>query len=114
MEPMLAEFGKIAAQLTYHAPTVPLVSNVTGRLAEPGDLQDPEYWVRHVRGTVRYHDGIRTLEDEGVRTFVEVGPQAVLAGLGCGDDAVFLASQRRDRPKPASSSPLSASCTPVA
>ncbi|MBX4179680.1 SDR family NAD(P)-dependent oxidoreductase, partial [Streptomyces geysiriensis] len=55
--------------------------------------------VRHVRGTVRYHDGIRTLEGEGVRTFVEVGPQAVLAGLGCGDDAVFLASQRRDRPE---------------
>ncbi|RSR96830.1 SDR family NAD(P)-dependent oxidoreductase [Streptomyces sp. WAC04189] len=99
MEPMLAEFGKIAAGLTYHAPAVPVVSNVTGRLADPGDLQDPEYWVRHVRGTVRYHDGIRTLEDEGVRTFVEVGPQAVLAGLGCGDDAVFLASQRRDRPE---------------
>ncbi|WP_456043568.1 SDR family NAD(P)-dependent oxidoreductase [Streptomyces rochei] len=99
MEPMLAEFGKIAAQLTYHAPVLPVVSNVTGQLAEPGDLQDPEYWVRHVRGTVRYHDGIRTLEGEGVRTFVEVGPQAVLAGLGCGDDAVFLASQRRDRPE---------------
>ncbi len=99
MEPMLAEFGKIAAQLTYHTPVLPVVSNVTGQLAEPGDLQDPEYWVRHVRGTVRYHDGIRTLEDEGVRTFVEVGPQAVLAGLGCGDEAVFLAAQRRDRPE---------------
>ncbi len=99
MEPMLDEFRRVASGLTYHAPALPVVSNVTGRLAEPGDLQDPEYWVRHVRGTVRYHDGIRTLEDEGVRTFVEVGPQAVLAGLGCGDDAVFLASQRRDRPE---------------
>ncbi|UXI82036.1 acyltransferase domain-containing protein, partial [Streptomyces vinaceusdrappus] len=99
MEPMLDEFRRVASDLTYHAPAVPVVSNVTGRLAEPGDLQDPEYWVRHVRGTVRYHDGIRTLESEGVRTFVEVGPQAVLAGLGCGDDAVFLASQRRDRPE---------------
>ncbi len=99
MEPMLDEFRRVASDLTYHAPALPVVSNVTGRLAEPGDLQDPEYWVRHVRGTVRYHDGIQTLEDEGVRTFVEVGPQAVLAGLGCGDDAVFLASQRRDRPE---------------
>ncbi|WMI56114.1 SDR family NAD(P)-dependent oxidoreductase [Streptomyces rochei] len=99
MEPMLDEFRRVASGLTYHAPVLPVVSNVTGRLAEPGDFQDPEYWVRHVRGTVRYHDGIRTLEGEGVRTFVEVGPQAVLAGLGCGDDAVFLASQRRDRPE---------------
>ncbi|WP_395575266.1 SDR family NAD(P)-dependent oxidoreductase [Streptomyces sp. BK79] len=99
MEPMLAEFGKTAAQLTYREPTLPVVSNVTGGLAEPGDLQDPEYWVRHVRETVRHHDGIQALEEQGVRTFVEVGPQAVLAGLGCGDDAVFLATQRRDRPE---------------
>ncbi|MFC7994315.1 type I polyketide synthase [Streptomyces pilosus] len=97
MEPMLAEFGKIAATLTYREATLPVVSNVTGRLAEPGELQDPEYWVRHVRETVRYHNGIQTLEAEGVRTFVEVGPQAVLAGLGCGDDGIFLATQRRDR-----------------
>ncbi|MFE0553683.1 type I polyketide synthase [Streptomyces pilosus] len=97
MEPMLAEFRKIAATLTYREATLPVVSNVTGRLAEPGELQDPEYWVRHVRETVRYHDGIQALEAEGVRTFVEVGPQAVLAGLGCGEDALFVATQRRDR-----------------
>ncbi|MER6859995.1 type I polyketide synthase [Streptomyces pilosus] len=99
MEPMLAEFGKIAGQLSYHPQTLPVVSNVTGRLAEPGELQDPAYWVRHVRETVRYHDGIQTLEAEGVRTFVEVGPQAVLAGLGCGEDALFVAAQRRDHPE---------------
>ncbi|MFJ7773486.1 SDR family NAD(P)-dependent oxidoreductase [Streptomyces sp. NPDC097107] len=99
MEPMLAEFGKIAAQLAYREPVLPVVSNVTGTLAAPGDLCDPGYWVRHVRETVRYHDGNQALEEQGVRTFVEVGPQAVLAGLGCGDDAVFLAAQRRDRPE---------------
>ncbi|MFJ7773487.1 SDR family NAD(P)-dependent oxidoreductase [Streptomyces sp. NPDC097107] len=98
MEPMLAEFGKIAAQLAYREPVLPVVSNVTGTLAAPGDLCDPGYWVRHVRETVRYHDGIQALEEHGVRTLVEVGPQAVLAGLGCGDDAVFLAAQRGDRP----------------
>uniref|UniRef100_UPI0016771904 type I polyketide synthase n=1 Tax=Streptomyces pilosus TaxID=28893 RepID=UPI0016771904 len=99
MEPMLDEFRRVASGLTYHAAALPVVSNVTGRLAEAGELQDPEYWVRHVRETVRYHDGIQTLEAEGVRTFVEVGPQAVLAGLGCGEDALFVAAQRRDRPE---------------
>ncbi|MFD5429671.1 SDR family NAD(P)-dependent oxidoreductase, partial [Streptomyces sp. NPDC127084] len=99
MEPMLAEFGKTAAQLTYHEPRIPVVSNVTGRLADPADLRDPEYWVRHVRETVRFHDGIQALEEAGVRTFLEIGPQAVLSGLGCGDQAVFLAAQRRDQPE---------------
>ncbi|MFD5430221.1 SDR family NAD(P)-dependent oxidoreductase, partial [Streptomyces sp. NPDC127084] len=99
MEPMLAEFRKLASGLTYHEPRIPVVSNVTGHLADPTDLRDPEYWVRHVRETVRFHDGIQALEEQGVRTFLEIGPQAVLAGLGGGDQAVFLAAQRRDRPE---------------
>ncbi|MFD5430287.1 SDR family NAD(P)-dependent oxidoreductase, partial [Streptomyces sp. NPDC127084] len=99
MEPMLAEFRGVASGLTFHEPRIPVVSNVTGRLADPADLRDPEYWVRHVRETVRFHDGIQALEEGGVRTFLEIGPQAVLAGLGCGDQAVFLAAQRRDRPE---------------
>ncbi|WP_395576300.1 SDR family NAD(P)-dependent oxidoreductase, partial [Streptomyces sp. BK79] len=99
MEPMLDEFRQVASGLAYHEPALPVVSNVTGALAEPAALCDPEYWVRHVRETVRYYDGMQALEEQGVRTFVEVGPQAVLAGLGCGDDAVFLAAQRRDRPE---------------
>ncbi|MFD5430187.1 SDR family NAD(P)-dependent oxidoreductase, partial [Streptomyces sp. NPDC127084] len=99
MEPMLAEFRGVASGLTFHEPRIPVVSNVTGCLADPSDLRDPEYWVRHVRETVRFHDGIQALEEHGVRTFLEIGPQAVLAGLGCGDQAVFLAVQRRDRPE---------------
>ncbi|MFD5429302.1 type I polyketide synthase, partial [Streptomyces sp. NPDC127084] len=99
MEPMLREFRGVASGLTYHEPRIPVVSNVTGRLADPTDLQDPEYWVRHVRETVRFHDGIQALEEGGVRTFLEIGPQAVLSGLGGGDQAVFLAVQRRDRPE---------------
>ncbi|MFI6033529.1 SDR family NAD(P)-dependent oxidoreductase [Streptomyces sp. NPDC051315] len=99
MDPMLAEFGKVAAQLTYHEPVIPVVSNVTGRLADPADLRDPDYWVRHVRDTVRFRDGITALEEQGVRTFLEIGPQAVLSGLGVSDDAVFVAAQRRDRPE---------------
>ncbi|WP_329093498.1 type I polyketide synthase [Streptosporangium sp. NBC_01469] len=101
MEPMLEEFALVVGGLSPRPPRIPIVSNVTGEVADPEELCTPAYWVRHVRATVRFHDGLETLAAQGVTTFLELGPDAVLTAMGqeSPDDArLFLACQRAERP----------------
>ncbi|MEV8402302.1 type I polyketide synthase [Streptomyces niveus] len=106
MDGMLGEFATVVRDLTFAAPTVPVVSNVTGDLATAGELGSPDYWVRHVREAVRFHDGVRTLEASGVTRYVEVGPDGVLTALArraltaTEESAVLLPTLRADRAEP--------------
>ncbi|REH53980.1 type I polyketide synthase [Kutzneria buriramensis] len=100
MEPMLEEFRLIASVLDFHPPQITVVSNVTGGVASTEDLCSPDYWVRHARQAVRFADGMTTLVDEGVTTFLELGPDPVLSAMGkesVDGDVVFAAALRRDR-----------------
>ncbi|MGA4876704.1 type I polyketide synthase [Streptomyces lydicamycinicus] len=101
MEPMLDAFRETVAGLTFRAPRMEIVSNVTGRPLTAEDACSPDYWVGHVRGAVRFCDGVRALEAAGVRTFLEVGPDGVLSGMGqecvTGEDTVLVPTLRRDR-----------------
>ncbi|SNQ48352.1 ChlA5 [Frankia canadensis] len=81
MDGMLAEFEAALAPLTLTAPTVPLVSTLTGRLATPDQLTSARYWVRHVREPVRLADAVRELHALEATAYLEVGPDRALAPM---------------------------------
>nr|WP_307821731.1 type I polyketide synthase [Streptomyces coffeae] len=101
MDPMLDEFRRVLESVSYEAPTVPIVSTLTGQLATAEELALPEYWVRHVRESVRFADAMSTLVDEGIASFVEVGPGGTLSAMGqeSAPDAGFVPVLRGDRPE---------------
>ncbi len=86
MEGMLEAFRRLASGLSYKPPSLQVVSNLTGKLAdvESGELVSAEYWVQHVRQAVRFVDGVHTAMDAGATTFLECGPDGVLCGLAAG------------------------------
>ncbi|GAA2577708.1 hypothetical protein GCM10010435_62360 [Winogradskya consettensis] len=90
MDGVLEEFRSVVADLSFAPARIPVVSNVTGVTATDEQLSSPDYWARHIRSTVRFHDGVRHLESEGVTRFVELGPDGVLTAL-TGTDAVVAA-----------------------
>ncbi|MFI0742936.1 SDR family NAD(P)-dependent oxidoreductase [Streptomyces sp. NPDC021100] len=110
MDPMLADFRKAVDGLPTAPPRIPLVSNLTGKPCADDELASAEYWVRHVRETVRFADGIATLREHGAGTFVELGPGTTLTALarrcvtddtGTSSEApVFVPLLRADRPEP--------------
>ncbi|MER5898251.1 type I polyketide synthase, partial [Streptomyces sp. NPDC001876] len=99
MEPMLDEFATVLSGLTFHPARIPIVSNLTGAIAEPGAMQQPDYWLNQVRHTVRFADGVAATVASGVTRYLELGPDGVLSGLAQETigDAVFASALRKDR-----------------
>ncbi|GAB7188304.1 SDR family NAD(P)-dependent oxidoreductase [Kitasatospora sp. Ki12] len=78
MDPILEDFRTAAKSITHHTPTIPVISNLTG---QPLTEVSADYWVNHLRGTVRYHDAVTHLAEQGVTTHLEIGPDAALTPL---------------------------------
>ncbi|MBZ4323389.1 polyketide synthase dehydratase domain-containing protein, partial [Streptomyces huiliensis] len=106
MDGMLGDFRAVLDRVTLHEPALPIVSDLTGRTLTGAEARDPGYWVRHVRETIRFRDGVRRLRAQGVRTCLELGPAGVLSALAqdtAAEDGADLAAVpllRPDRPEP--------------
>ncbi len=77
VEPHLSLVEQAAAAATWRAPTLDLVSTLTGAPVA-GDLAEPAYWSRQLRNPVRFADALTALDALGVDAYVELGPHPVL------------------------------------
>ncbi|MEM1320999.1 MAG: amino acid adenylation domain-containing protein [Bacteroidota bacterium] len=79
VEPILAEFGQFLQGISFQKPTLPIVSNLSGDWVEEDTIQRPDYWLRHLRHTVRFSDGIAQILQLDNRLLLEVGPGQTLS-----------------------------------
>ena len=103
MEPMLAAFAAELNSVEFGEPRIPFATNLTGS-AEDASWATPEYWLDQIRRAVRFHAMIGSLESSGANTYLEVGPDTVLAGMAhdcvTAQDASVFAIGRRQQSEP--------------
>ncbi len=81
MDPILDEFESVASELSFKAPQIPIVSNLTGKLLESNEVPDAAYWRKHIRQAVLFDQGMKTLDAEQVDVYLETGPHPTLIGM---------------------------------
>jgi acyl transferase domain-containing protein len=103
MDPILEAFRERVAAVPLAPPAVPYVSNLTGSWITADQATDPDYWVRHLRGCVRFSDTLKLLTAGGEHVLAEVGPGRTLTGLVAAHDeagqppAVVVPTMRHPR-----------------
>ncbi len=101
VDPVLDEFERIIGASRYTEPRLPLISNLSGRLADRALLGNAAYWREHMRQPVRFADSMRALAAMGVTHYIEMSPHPVLLGMGAeclaGAEVEWLPSLHRER-----------------
>lgn len=81
MEPVLPDFAKVLATVTFNPPQLPFVSNLTGQWADPEQVCQADYWLAHLRQPVQFSAGIGVLLQQPDAVLLEIGPGKTLTGL---------------------------------
>ena len=88
LDPVLSEFGSRVREVELRAPEIPWISDRHGRMVSPDEARDPQYWVEHLRETVRFADALSTVLGTGPGILLEVGPGRTLTNLARRHQAV--------------------------
>ncbi len=105
MEPVLEEFAGLCETLSFKAPRIPVISNLTGQALTEEQASDPSYWVRHAREPVRFKDTVEAMRERGAALFMELGPDPVLSAMArettgeAEGEAAFIPTLREGRPE---------------
>ena len=81
LDPILVRFGDYLRSIRLNEPTIPFISNRTGTWITSSEARSPDYWVAHLRRTVRFSEGVEELLKAGDYVLVEVGPGRTLSSL---------------------------------
>lgn len=81
MDPILNEFREELKGIKFSDPKIPFVSNLTGKFITKEEATSPDYWVSHLRNTVRFSEGITCLMKDSNTVFLEIGPSNALTTM---------------------------------
>jgi acyl transferase domain-containing protein/thioesterase domain-containing protein len=81
LDPVLGQFRDLCRTIPFKRPEIAFVSNVTGTWITPEQAMSAEYWVSHLRSTVRFADGLAAIAELGATALLEVGPGRTLSSL---------------------------------
>ncbi len=79
IDPIIREFKAFLETIDFQAPSIPIISNLDGQWAKSKEITTPQYWINHLRQTVRFSDGLTTLFQQENIVLLEVGPGQTLA-----------------------------------
>jgi acyl transferase domain-containing protein len=99
MEPILDKFSLFAKQFSFKQPTIPVISNLTGKEISKQEL-NADYFANHIRNAVQFSNGIEYLQQKNIDIYLEVGPNPVLVSLAkqtnTNANALWLSSAKRE------------------
>ena len=74
MAPIADAFRSRVAAVKRREPQIPYISGLTGEWIEADQAVSPDYWARHLCGTIRFYEGITELLKEPGTVLIQVGP----------------------------------------